>query len=678
MRSSRTSPLLGVALSAGLIVTAGCSALPGDSALTSAELRLVSFTSCDEATQELRAATLATLNTAGHLALAAPDTLPVDATLMDAAGAPAAAEFAPNTRTSTDYSGTNVHESGVDEPDLVKTDGRRIVTVHNGVLRVVDAQRRVETGQLALTDPHPEHASAGWWQPSDLLLHGDRALVLMNGSWWGGAPVPLPEPVPEPALDAPQVGQAEPSDVDPDAPVDSVALPAPMPLPVAEIAGPKLLLVDLSGSAPTVISEYAVDGSLLDARAVGQTARVVVRSTPRLDLPHHTDDPAAQQAAIEEADVTAWLPRYEVTTGGTTESGHVDCTAVSHPAEYSGTSMLTVLTFDLTADSLGDGLPVSIVADGDTVYSNGTSLYVASDQRWRVMTDEAGSYDRTAIYKFDVSAPGKPRYVGAGEVDGWLLNQYAMSEWDGFLRVATTSGDAWGEAANSESAVYVLAERDNRLVEVGAVTGLGVTERIYSVRYVGPIAFLVTFRQIDPLYTVDLSDPTAPKVLGELKVTGYSSYLHPIGEDRLLGIGQEADEEGRTLGTQVSLYDVSDLTNPTVLDRFHVPHAVSDAEHDPHAVLWWSEQQLLVVPIMTWGAGEGRDLPEMGALALRIQGNTLTELALVSHPALGPDQPSATINRALVVGDTLWTVSSAGLQANALSTFHQVAWIPFT
>ena len=218
-----------------------------------------------------------------------------------------------------------------------------------------------------------------------------------------------------------------------------------------------------------------------------------------------------------------------MTTGGTTESGHVDCTAVSHPAEYSGTSMLTVLTFDLTADSLGDGLPVSIVADGDTVYSNGTSLYVASDQRWRVMTDEAGSYDRTAIYKFDVSAPGKPRYVGAGEVDGWLLNQYAMSEWDGFLRVATTSGDAWGEAANSESAVYVLAERDNRLVEVGAVTGLGVTERIYSVRYVGPIAFLVTFRQIDPLYTVDLSDPTAPKVLGELKVTGYSSYLHPIG-----------------------------------------------------------------------------------------------------------------------------------------------------
>src|SRR5690606_17136495 len=308
MRSSRTSPLLGVALSAGLIVTAGCSALPGDSALTSAELRLVSFTSCDEATQELRAATLATLNTAGHLALAAPDTLPVDATLMDAAGAPAAAEFAPNTRTSTDYSGTNVHESGVDEPDLVKTDGRRIVTVHNGVLRVVDAERRVEAGQIRLNDPQPEAGAGGWWQASELLLHGDRGLVLMEGSWWGGGPVPLPEPVPEPALDAPQVGQAEPSDVDPDAPVDSVALPAPMPLPVAEIAGPKLLLVDLSGSAPTVISEYAVDGSLLDARAVGQTARVVVRSTPRLDLPHHTDDPAAQQAAIEEADVTAWLP----------------------------------------------------------------------------------------------------------------------------------------------------------------------------------------------------------------------------------------------------------------------------------------------------------------------------------------------------------------------------------
>lgn len=690
MRPSRTSQLLGAALGAGMLFTAGCSALPDNAELTAGNLRLVAFTSCDEAADQLRSATLNAIDIAGASILNGVQLLHAEPAIADSAQEAAAPALSVDRASPGGHSGTNVHEAGVDEPDLVKTDGNRIVTIHDGVLRVVDAQRRAEIGRLELTDPHPEQAVRGWWQPSDLLLHGDRALVLMHGSWWGGTPVPLPEPLPlpEPMDEPAQSADTTSTDgevlAEPDAPVSAAAELPPVDLPVVSpVSGPKLVLVDLSTPAPTVVSEYAVDGTLLDARATEQTVRVVVRSTPRLEVQGNFSDQeellAAQRAVVEEADVTAWLPRYELTTGDTTESGHIDCTAVSHPAEYSGTSMLTVLTFDLTSDSLGDGLPVSVAADGETVYSNGTNLYVASDQRWQIMTtaDTIADIDAasgTMIYKFDVSQSGKPRYVGAGAVDGWLLNQYAMSEWEGHLRVATTTGQTWGEDPDSESAVYVLAEQDGRLVEVGSVGGLGATERIYAVRYAGPVAYLVTFRETDPLYTVDLSDPTAPEVLGELKITGYSSYLHPIGEGRLLGIGQEADEQGRTQGVQISLFDVSDLANPTVLDRFHIPNAHSEAEHDPHAFLWWPQQQLLVVPISTWDS----HTPEFGALALRVDGTTLTELDLLIQPTLGTNSYPHTINRVLVTDDTLWTLSHAGLQANALSTLNQIAWIPFT
>jgi hypothetical protein len=269
-----------------------------------------------------------------------------------------------------------------------------------------------------------------------------------------------------------------------------------------------------------------------------------------------------------------------------------------------------------------------------------------------------------------------------------LINQYAMSEWSGHLRVATTIGDVWwgGEEPESESAVHVLAERDGSLVEVGSVGGLGHGERIYSVRFVGPIGYVVTFRETDPLYTVDLRDPTAPAVLGELKITGYSAYLHPIDADHVLGIGQEADLSGVVQGTQLSLFDVSDLGDPRVRAQHHVRAGHSEAEFDPHAFLWWPAERLVVVPLtvpgMRWDRGEpGSDrahsMPQSGALVLRLTGGGFTEVDLITHPDDGRWGHAAPIRRSLVIGDTLWTVSSGGLQANRLPTLDTIAWLPF-
>jgi hypothetical protein len=300
----------------------------------------------------------------------------------------------------------------------------------------------------------------------------------------------------------------------------------------------------------------------------------------------------------------------------------------------------------------------------------------------------------TEIHKFDVSEPGSPRYVASGRVDGWLLNQYSLSEYDDHLRVATTT-QQWsdvavpddGAVAPSESRVSILSQRGDRLVEVGSVGGLGKGEQIYAVRFLGPVGYVVTFRQVDPLYTLDLGDPASPRVVGELKIPGYSAYLHPAGDDRLIGVGQNADEQGMTLGAQVSLFDVSDAADPTRLDSYTLPGGWSDADYDPHAFLYWPEDGLVVIPVWVqpeFGRLDDAEDPAVfasGALVLRIEGDRLTEVGMLSH--VRPDartdyEHDPSIRRSLVVGDTLWTVSSVGALASDLHDLDEQAWVSFT
>lgn len=646
----RRPALAGVLLCTATVLTAGCTADPGstvfrDTAVPGGSFQLVAFDSCEDALGKLREAAKRYVGPYGfgYHGDARMTAIGDGFSQADnAAGAPAAPGMAGKAaEQGSSYSGTNAHEKGADEPDLVKTDGRRIITIARGVLRVVDARSRQVTGELDLV--RGDQDPVGWSQ-LDLLLAGDHALVLSPGGQWVG----------EKVIDGP--GRPEP--VRPD-----------------EITGPRLLLVDLGGATPRLASSYTVDGQLVDARQTGTVARVVVRSQPRLAFRYDEDSTdaqrtAANRAVIDRAGPEDWLPRYELSTGQQIRRGRVDCAAVSRPTTYTGTSLTTVLSFDLGRSTLSAGDPVTVVADGDTVYSNGTSLYVANDQRWRVGARDAAAEQRTELFKFDLSGSAGPRYVAAGAVPGWLVNQYALSEWDGHLRVATTTGQGWGRNPKSESAVHVLRQNGKRLVETGRVTGLGKGERIYSVRFTDYLGYVVTFRQTDPLYTLDLRNPAAPAVLGELKITGYSAYLHPVGDTRLIGIGQEATAEGRVRGTQVSLFDVSDLTEPRRLAQHHVRYGYSEAEYDPHAFLYWPPTGLLVVPLMSREAGE------TGALVLTVGDRGITEAGRISHPS-GSRPFSGQIRRSLVIDGVLWTVSDIGLAATDPVTLGRLAWIEF-
>ena len=222
-----------------------------------------------------------------------------------------------------------------------------------------------------------------------------------------------------------------------------------------------------------------------------------------------------------------------------------------------------------------------------------------------------------------------------------IRNQFSLSEHAGYLRIVTTVGDPWGE--ESESQVRVLSTDGDVLVEVGSVGDIGRGENVQSVRFVGDVGYVVTFRQIDPFYTIDLSDPTDPRILGELKIPGFSSYLHPISDTLVLGVGSDADDEGRVTGAKVSLFDVSDLTAPREVAVWTAPDGWNDVGWDHRAFLWWAPEELAVIPVTVWNEWSG-------AVVLRVTDGTITEVGRVDHEIEG-EEPGRTDCRELTPAD---------------------------
>ena len=287
----------------------------------------------------------------------------------------------------------------------------------------------------------------------------------------------------------------------------------------------------------------------------------------------------------------------------------------------------------------------------------------------------------TLIHRFDISDDDSTSYRASGRVPGYLLNQFSMSEHRGVLRVASTEEPAWWPGrtdGQSESRVTTLDARGGALVELGHAGGLGKGERIYAVRFIDDAGYVVTFRQTDPLYTLDLARPAHPRVAGELKILGYSAYLHPIGGDLLLGVGQDANERGTTLGTQLSLFDVSELERPRRLRHLTVEESSSsDVEYDHHAFLWWAPSKLAVLPVHSYAFTEEDTPPFSGAIGFGVERSSgISERGRAVHDADSDHWPWP-IERTLVVGGRLFTLSQLGLEMNAMDDLSEQRWLGF-
>lgn len=498
------------------------------------------------------------------------------------------------------FSTTNVQEAGVDEPDVVKTDGKRIAAVAGGRAYLIDDNG----GRPRVT------ATLDVEGVNNLFFERDRLLVFsMN-------------------------------------------------------ARAVLSLFDVVDFAkPHLVGSMAVDGNVVDARLVGSDVRVITNSTPQINVA-----PDQLRKRIDESTAQQWIPSYAVSDeqGREIKSGQlVECESLSRPKTFSGISTVAVTTFDIV-HAFDDVRSVGVVASGQRVYATQDATYVSSTDFTQFDNPQT-----TYIHKFHTKVNGETRYVASGEVKGNLLNQYAMSENDGVLRVASTvrsNASFFQSQMQSEGVVSVLQEKAGVLDQIGSVGGLGKAdnESITAVRFIGDKGYVVTFRQTDPLYVIDLRDARNPRVAGELKIPGFSGYLHPVGDNLVLGVGQNATDSGRSLGVQFSLFDVSDPATPKRVDQQTYGGGAAAAQFDPKAFLYWQPKNVVIAPTSIY-TNNGFT----GLIVLRPSSDALDEVGRLAFTG-----PQGSISRTFVIDDRVYMLSYDALQTNSIDTHREISKIP--
>lgn len=470
-----------------------------------------------------------------------------------------AAEVVPTSGSA--FTGTNTQEAAVDEPDIAKTNGTLLArVVDDTTLVLIDV-----TGAQPRTTARLRLPSYGY--QSELLLAGDHLLITQQ-VW--SEPGTSTSARAGRYLDGFRPGRAITRVVD------------------VDIADP---------TAPRLLSRDRYSGRLLSARQYGDTVRVVTATErPALTWTYPGQGVSRREAVrrnkalVRRTTIADWLP--SVMRNGSPGT-LLNCDQVLHPARPAGTDTVVVTTFP--TGSSGERTALGITAGGGIVYSSTDRLYLATSD----YPERGGA---TAIHAFDLTGP--TTYLGSGRVEGRLRDRWSLDEHGGHLRAAWTRTSRKGRTSNG---ITVLTERDGKLVTTASVAHLGIDEDLQSVRWFDDLAVLVTYRRTDPLYTVDLTDPDHPLVLGALKIPGYSGYLHPIGDHLLLGLGMAGDAEGNTTGAQAAVFDISNPRTPVRTSQRSLGRdTYLPAVDDPHAFTWAEAGRTAVTPLSDWRTGTAR------------------------------------------------------------------------
>ena len=489
----------------------------------------------------------------------------------------------------TDYTTTNNQEEGVDEIDLVKTDGQYIYVAQDRALHIVDSWPITDAEKVSTLEIE------GWSQ--GLFLHGDTIVV------------------------ASQVYDDE-------------------------FYGTKYTFVDISDrSNPVETRSIYIEGYQADARLIGDDMYFVLNhwlSLPSeawniawddsLGLPEvdWTLTEAELEADMEtkreqarsilepviDAMVSSWdiddmLPMIKDSAGSNTFEPLYDCTDIYRPNTVSQFNMLSLFHVDIEEDTTSS---TGLMSNGWTVYASQDNLYVAQTSRWWWWGWGSMDLD-THIHKFELNPESEPEYAASGSVDGWIYDQFAMSEHNGHLRVASTELDWWwGSNLDEEDIgnnVTILQDVGNDLLrEVGSVKGMAPGEQIMACRMMGDKGYVVTFEQTDPLFTIDLSDPLNPEVIGELHIPGFSTYLHPMDGDHLLSIGMAGLDDGTLTGMAVNIFDVTDFADPQLKFQYELTNpdagwSWSEALWEHHAFTY--HRDVLTIPAYRYNYTEDED-----------------------------------------------------------------------
>jgi hypothetical protein len=393
-------------------------------------------------------------------------------------------------------------------------------------------------------------------------------------------------------------------------------------------------VVDVSNLAsPQVTRAYYLPGNYANSRRVGSSVRLVLSDNfhwptglqwwPDWEEGLYEDKPrlnakidqliTQNETVIRNASLADWLPNGKLTQAdGTVVDLPYACSDFSHVNGPTKMGLLTIATLDL-ANPQPTLARTSVVGEVGEVYASARNLYVTNRHWW--WWPAPGQADYTYIHKFDIQQPDTTTYVASGGVAGHIVDQFSMDEdVTGFFRVATTVEtrvpdllnplNTWG-ILETTNRVSVLGENAGQLVLVGQTPEMAKGERIYSSRFVGTKGYVVTFKQVDPLFTLDLTNPQAPTVVGELKVPGFSSYIHPLDANHLLTIGTYIPENStnwQERALQLSIFDVTDFAKPVQSHNQLVGTAYSwsEAQYNHKAFNHFPARQLLAIPFYDW------------------------------------------------------------------------------
>ncbi|MSR65517.1 MAG: hypothetical protein EXS18_07025 [Verrucomicrobiae bacterium] len=584
------------------------------------------------------------------------------------------------------FSSTTVQVAGVDEGDIVKNDGSTIYQINRGRVLVIHAFPADELDIASVLD-----FSDGSFYPQELYLDGTNLIVI-------GTAFQLPSPPQPTAL--------------------------LRPISYFSTGTVKAQVYDVSDvDNPTLSREIEIDGDFVASRKIGSIVYLLSRRYPDF----------YPWLAASESSTGAAVPSYRDTATGNALTKLRLANCYYFPG-FDDPNYLIIASFDLANPDSPAKIKAYLGA-GNQVYASQQNLYVTSSGSVNIFlaarvglgggpavtggpaaASAAGSIDvgntiaparptlvvpsaeQTDIYKFALNS-GSPSFVASATVTGSILNPYSMDEFNDTLRVATTEHGWWNSDSQDANNLFVL---DADMQPLGTLTNIAPGERIYATRFLGNRAFLVTFQNIDPLFAIDLSDPTHPTVVGELILPGYSNFLVPFDANHLIGFGKDvliANDPTASddvpwwnglayyQGMKIVLFDVSDLHNPVVMDSVSIGDRGTDSPvlYDPHALLFDAGKGLIAFPVTIakianadpnepwqWG-----DYEFQGAYVYNVSLENGFELkGTVTHKPEGENIWSTwgnEIERVLDIGDGFYTLSGAEIRVNDVNTLEEKA-----
>lgn len=651
----------------------------------------------------------------------------------DTTGAPEPAAKQSTSASST-YSTTNIQVEGVDEADIVKNDGKYIYIVSGNKINIIDAYPASNADLLFTIDINGT--------PDEIFLNKDKLIVFGRENYNYGGPIPLGEDVVEANTAQGSSGLATSA---------KIAAPSSIFPPIYYNPKSFVKIYDVSDrTLPKLYNSITYDGDYYDSRMIGDTVYAILNQPIiyRDDVVVMPEIKASEKSiAIAPSDVyyfdypdysyrlttvlaldinskadpqkksflTGYTQNIFVSENNIYLTSQKQISYLDYQEKLTRQVMLELVdssTAQKIAQVLDDSTKTTyekqqeVQALFETYYNKLPEeqkqeiLKRSQEKTKEIETQIQKELQKTTIHKIQIKDQDID-YKARGEVPGAVLNQFSMDEYKNYFRIATTTGEVSQDTSLNH--IYVL---DDDLNIVGKLENLAPKEKIFSARFIGNRVYLVTFKNIDPLFVIDLSNPTDPKVLGELKIPGFSNYLHPYDEDHIIGIGKEAvdaSDSSRNFayyqGIKIALFDISDVSNPKEISKFNIGDRGSDSQalYDHKAFLFDKNKGILVMPVSVaqikpeqypdgipeWAYGQ---VVFQGAYVLNINlEDGITYKGRITHDdGTRPDYAKgdyyyvdylSQVQRSLYIDNTLYTISQKYVKANDLGTLDEIKTI---